>query len=188
MVDVGPQLKRDPLGASTSLSVAPNLLEVTELFRAFDAGNISRRRLEESLADRVLTLPSQPYAPQEPTGDDGMLAYKLAEAVCAATGSDEEVVPLVRRVLECLSQISDPGDALDLLPLIVHHDEFSVLVSKHARGLISPVGMRSVIAKRFSFDAVRPWLEAASLERLQAACERLESSDFRGLQSLLALP
>ncbi len=116
-----------------------------------------------------------------------MLAYKLAEVVCSTVGPDEEVVLLVRRVLECLDQIQDPGDALDLLPLIVHHDAFSILVSKHARGIISPAGMRSVIAKRFPFDAIRPWLEAASPGQLQTVCERVESGDFRGLRSILTL-
>ena len=168
--------------------MALSLHEVTELLRAFDAGTISRARFEGSLADRVMTPPSQADAvPQEPSGDEGILAYHIAEAVCSSTGPDEDVVLLVRRILECLNQISDPGDALDLLPLIVHHDEFSVLVSKHARGVISPAGMRSVITKRFSFDAVRPWLEAASPEQLQAVCERLESNDFRGLRSILVL-
>jgi len=123
--------------------------------------------------------------PREPPGDDAILAYKLAEAVCSCTGPDEDLVLLVRRVRECLNQISDPGDALDLLPLIVHHDEFSVLVSKHARGVISPAGMRSVIAKRFSFDAVGDWLESANPDRWQAVCQRVEASDFRGLLSML---
>ena len=168
--------------------MALTLPEVTELFRAFDAGSLSRARFEGTLADRVMTPPSQAdTGPREPSGDEGILAYKLAEAVCSSTGPDEDVMLLVRRILACLDQISDPEDALDLLPLIVYHDEFSVLVSKHARGVISPAGMRSVIAKRFSFDAVRPWLETASPERLQAVCERLESSDFRGLRSMLVL-
>ncbi len=169
--------------------MAISLPEVTELLHAFDAGSLSRARLEGSLADRVMTPPSQADpGPPEPAGDDGVLAYKVAEAICSSTGSDEDVVLLVRRALECLNQIPDPGDVLDLLPLIVNHDEFSVLVSKHARGVISTAGMRSVIAKRFSFDAVRRWLETASPERLQAVCERVESSDFRGLRSMLVLP
>ena len=162
------------------------LPEVTDLLRAFDVGSLSRADLEGSLAERVMTPPSQADAePLEPPGDDGQLAYMLAETICFSTKPDEDIVLLVRRVLECLSQISDPGDALDLLPLIVHHDEFSVLVSKHERGVISRTGMRSVIAKRFTFDAVRPWLESASLQQLQAACDRLESGDFRGLRSML---
>jgi hypothetical protein len=165
------------------------LAEVTTLFRAYHAGRLSRVSLEAALATRVLTPPSKHDPATSGLRDDqNILAYKLAETVCSMTGPDEDVQLFAGRVLDCLGQVSDPGDTLDLLPLIIHHDEFSVLVSKQARGLISPDGLRSVIAKRFAFDSVRSWLEGATPERLQSICGRLEANDFQGLQSLLVLP
>jgi len=67
------------------------------------------------------------------------------------------------------------------------HEAFSVLISKHARELISRSGFRSIVKKRFPFDSVRPWLEAASLEQLVRLTELIELEDFVSLRSLLAL-
>jgi hypothetical protein len=60
-------------------------------------------------------------------------------------------------------QVRDVDGVHDILPLIRHHEAFSLLISKHARGLISRSGFRSIVKKRFPSDSVRPWLEAAPL-------------------------
>ena len=166
----------------------PDLPEVLDLFREYDEERLSRDSLEATLAERVLTTPVQRDRPPDTAISDArMLAYKLAEVVCGMTGPEEAVALFTRRVLQCVAQIADPGDILDLLPVIQHHDEFSVLVSKHVRGLITPSGMRSIIAKRFSFEALHPRLETASAEQLQAVCDLVESGEYQRLQTLLAV-
>jgi len=122
-----------------------------------------------------------------PHTEEDALAHELATIVCGATGPDEDLAHFVRRVLECLTQISDPGEVLDLLPLIRFQDEFSVLVSKHHRGVISSAGMQSVIGKRFRWDQVRAGLERVDVEQLQDVCEYLEQGDYRRVRDLLLL-
>jgi hypothetical protein len=107
--------------------------------------------------------------------------------LCAQAG-DEEARRFTNRVVKCLDQVSDLGDVQDMLPLIQHHEVFAVLISKYARGLISPNGFRSIVSKRFTFATVRPWLEQASHERLARLAELVEREDFVGLRALLALP
>ena len=62
------------------------------------------------------------------------------------------------------------------------------MISKHARGLISHSGFKSIVKKRFPNDNVRPWLEAASLDQLVRLTELIEREDFVSLRSPLALP
>ena len=164
------------------------LSEAIALFRSFDAGTLPRRDLEQSLADRVMQPLSRLADPTRPPHtEEESLAHELASIVCGATGPDEDVALFVRRVLECLTQISDPDEVFDLLPLIRFQDEFAVLVSKHRRGIISPAGIQSVIAKRFRWDEVRAALAGADADQLQAICEYLEHGEYRRIRDSLLL-
>ena len=165
-----------------------DLSAVTEQFKAYIAGASSRSQLEFWIADQVLAvMPTLSVAPV-PASPDRILAYRLGEAFCALQADDEEAAHFASRIIGCLDQVPDVDGVHDILPLIRQHEAFSVLISKHARGLISRSGFKSVVKKRFTFDSVRPWLEAASLEQLVRLTELIEREDFVSLRSLLALP
>jgi hypothetical protein len=164
------------------------LPSVTARLRAYVAGDSSRSELEWWIADQVLSATEASSEDTEARSGDQILAYSIGEAFSALQGDDEESRLFAKRVVSCLEQMSDAEEVQDLLPLIRHHDAFAVLISKFARGLISPSGFRSIVRKRFTFDSVRPWLEQASHERLARLAELIEQEDFVGLRSLRALP
>lgn len=116
------------------------------------------------------------------------MAYLIGESFCVLPADDEEAGHFASRVLGCLQQVPDVEEVQLILPLIRHHEPFAVLISKHARGLISRTGFRSIVRKRFTFDGVRPWLEEASLEQLARLADAIEREDFVSLRSLLVLP
>ena len=162
-----------------------DLRDTLALLRAYDARELSRPELEAALASRVLTPPEPITEDTPPRSEAQALAYDLAEAICSTQGPDEALELFVRRVLECARDLSDPGDIMDMLPLIRFQDEFTILVSKHARGVISRSGMQSVIAKHFQFAAVRERLAAASGGELTVVCDLLESGDYKRLHAQL---
>lgn len=158
--------------------------------RAFVAAETSRDDVEFWIADQVMTLTATPIEipGSAAEAETRLLASQIGEAFCSLQRDDEEARHFATRVLGCVDQISEAGMVMDLLPLIHHHEAFSILVSKHARGLISRAGFRSIVKKRFTFDEVRPWLEEASTEQLAALMASIEASDFRLARSLLSLP
>ena len=161
---------------------------ITERFRAYVAGAASRSQLESWIADQVLAFPtSEPVGPAAASPEQ-VLAYSIGEFFCALQADDEEAGHFASRVLSCLQQVPDVEEVHNILPLIRHHEAFAVLISKHARGLISRTGFKSIVRKRFTFDGVRPWLEEASLERLARLADVIEREDFVSLRSLLVLP
>ena len=172
-------------------SYRPIVLElsaVTEQFKAYIAGASSRSQLEFWIADQVLAvMPTESVTPVS-ASPESVLAYRLGEAFCVLQADDEEAAHFASRILGCLDQVPDVDGVHDILPLIRHHEAFSVLISKHVRGLISRSGFKSIVKKRFPFDTVRPWLEAASPEQLVRLTELIEREDFVSLRSLLALP
>jgi hypothetical protein len=161
---------------------------VSERLGAYVAGTSSRSQLEWWIADQVLSLSDVPRAETQTNSPDQMLAFSIGEGFLALQGDDEQARLFARRVLSCLDRLADVEEVQDMLPLIRHHEAFAVLISKYARGLISPNGFRSIVRKRFAFDSVRPWLEQASHDRLARLAELIEREDFVGLRSLLALP
>jgi hypothetical protein len=164
------------------------LSAVAEQFKAYVAGASSRAQLEFWIAGEVLAgAPTDSVAPV-PASPDHILAYRLGEAFCVLQADDEEAAHFASRILGCLDQVPDVDSVHDILPLIRQHEAFSVLISKHARGLISRSGFKSIVKKRFPSDTVRPWLEAASLEQLVRLTELIEQEDFVSLRTLLALP
>ena len=161
---------------------------VTERLRAYVAGASSRSELESWIADQVLAGPTFKPVAARAASPEQILAYLLGESFCALQADDEEAGHFASRVLSCLQQVPDVEEVQDILPLIRHHEAFAVLISKHARGLISRTGFKSIVRKRFTFDSVRPWLEEASLEQLTRLADGIEREDFVGLRSLLLLP
>ncbi len=166
------------------------MLELTELLthlHGYAAGTASRSDVETWLAHRIMDV-----APAD--GDhasasaEQLLAYSIAESLSALQGDDEEFSHFVARLLRCFEQVADRENIQDILPLIRHHEAFSILISKFARGLISENGFKSIIRKRFPFDEVRPWLEEASLSSLSRLAEAIEREDFARVRSLIALP
>jgi hypothetical protein len=164
------------------------LSAITERFSAYVSGASSRSGLESWIAEQVLTVSTTDLAAPVTASPAQILAYSIGESFCALQRDDEEASHFAARVLSCLNQVPDLEDVQDMLPLIRHHESFAVLISKHARGLISPIGFKSIVKKRFTFDAIRPWLEEASHERLTRLAEMIEREDFVGLRSLLTLP
>ena len=165
-----------------------DLSAITEQFKAYAAGASSRSQLEVWIADQVLTVTAAESVTPVPASPDRILAYRLGEAFCVLQADDEEAAHFASRIIGCLDQLPDVEGVHDMLPLIRQHEAFSVLISKHARGLISRSGFKSIVKKRFTSDSVRPWLEAASLEQLVRLTELIEREDFVSLRSLLALP
>jgi hypothetical protein len=164
------------------------LSAVTERFKAYLAGESSRAQLEFWIADQVLTVaPTDSVAPA-PASPEHILAYRLGEAFCVLQADDEAAAHFASRIIGCLDQVPDVDGVHDMLPLIRQHEAFSVLISKHARGLISRSGFKSIVKKRFTADGVRPWLEAATLEQLVRLTELIEREDFVSLHALLAIP
>jgi hypothetical protein len=140
------------------------------------------------IADQVLAVPgTEPVAPTAASTEQ-ILAYSIGESFCALQADDEEAGHFARRVLSCLQQLPDAEEVQAILPLIRHHEAFAILISKHARGLISRNGLKSIVRKRFPFDGVRLWLEEASLEQLARLADVIEREDFVSLRSLLVLP
>lgn len=132
-------------------------------------------------------LTTESVAPKAASPEQ-ILAYSIGEFFCVLQADDEEAGHFARRVLSCLEQVPDVEEVQDILPLIRHHEAFAILISKHARGLISRTGFKSIVQKRFTFDSVRPWLEEASLEQLARLADVIEREDFVGLRSLLVVP
>ncbi len=181
-----PPLNSYALG--TQPTIVLELSAVTERFKAYVAGASSRSQLEFWIADQVLAVTSTDSVAHAAASPESVLAYRLGEAFCVLQADDEEAAHFASRILGCLDQVTDVDGVHDILPLIRQHEAFSVLISKHARGLISRSGFRSIVKKRFPSDSVRPWLEAASLEQLVRLTELIEREDFVSLRSLLALP
>ena len=165
-----------------------DLSAVTEQFKAYIAGASSRSQLEFWIADQVLAATHTDTIAATPASPERILAYRLGEAFCVLHADDEEAAHFASRIIGCLDQLPDVEGVHDMLPLIRQHEAFSVLISKHARGLISRSGFKSIVKKRFTSDSVRPWLEAASLEQLIRLTELIEREDFVSLRSLLAIP
>jgi hypothetical protein len=164
------------------------LSAVTERFKAYVAGASSRAQLEFWIADQVLRITPTDSDTPLPASPERILAYRLGEAFCVLQADDEEAAHFASRIIGCLDQVPDVDGVHDILPLIRHPEAFSLLISKHARGLISSSGFKSIVRKRFTSDSVRPWLEAASLEQLMHLTELIEREDFVTLRSLLAIP
>jgi hypothetical protein len=167
--------------------MAPSLTAVRALLLEYSEGLLTRPALEAQSASVMMTPPEQSgesQAPQ-PRTEAEILAYKLCEFVCGATGPDEDLSHFVHRSLRCMEQLSDPGDVLDMLPLIWHHDAFSTLVAKHRRGLISSAGMQSIISKRFAFEEHREWLQSARLDDLEALIALVEADEYSRADRLL---
>jgi hypothetical protein len=161
----------------------PGLGEVVALLTGYREGSLRRDDLEHGLADLVMHLPDQPAPQESQATPEEILAFQLAEAICGMTGPEEDLRLFIQRVLRCIDQLHDPDDTLDMLPPIRQLDSFSILVSKHARGVMTAPALRSVIAKRFRFDQHRQWLESAAWPR--NCLKRLEEDDYEGAQRLL---
>lgn len=161
---------------------------ITERLRAYVAGSSSRSQLESWIADQVLAAVTTRPAASKAASPEQILAYSIGESFCALQADDEEAGHFASRVLRCLQQVPDVEEVQNILPLIRHHEAFAILISKHARGLISRPGFRSIVQKRFPFDHVRSWLEEASLERLARLADTIEREDFVSLRSLLVHP
>jgi hypothetical protein len=161
---------------------------ITERFRAFVAGASSRSQLESWIADQVLAAATTGPIVPTTASPERILAYSIGEFFCQIDADDEEAGHFASRVLSCLRQVPDVEEVQGILPLIRHQEAFAVLISKHARGLISRTGFKSIVRKRFTFDSVRPWLEEASLEQLARLADVIEREDFVSLRSLLVLP
>jgi hypothetical protein len=161
---------------------------ITERLRAYVVGASSRSQLESWIADQVLAVSTIEPVASKPALPEQTLAYSIGESFCALQADDEEASHFASRVLSCLKQVPDVEEVQNILPLIRHHEAFTILISKHARGLISRTGFKSIIRKRFTFDSVRSWLEEASLERLTRLADTIEREDFVSLRSLLVLP
>ena len=161
---------------------------VTDRLKAYVAGASSRSQLESWIADQVLAATMSTPAARTPASAEQILAYSIGEFFCALQADDEEAGHFASRGVSCLHQVPEVEDVQDILPLIRHYEAFAVLISKHARGLISRTGFKSIVRKRFPFDSVRPWLEDASLEQLVRLADVIEREDFASLRSLLVLP
>jgi len=161
---------------------------ITARFEAYVAGASSRSQLESWIADQVLAGSTSKPVARTAASREQILAYSIGESFCALQADDEEAGHFASRVLSCLQQVPDVEEVQDILPLIRHHEAFAVLISKHARGLISRTGFKSIVRKRFKFDSVRPWLEEASLDQLARLADVIERENFVSLRSLLVLP
>jgi hypothetical protein len=166
------------------------LADITARFAAFVAGKASRDDVEFWVAEQIMTPRGNPTTTDrtDSQSETRMLVYLIGESFCSLQCDEEEARHFATRVLACIDQISEPDVVIDLLPLIRHHEDFSILVSKHARGQISRAGFRSIVKKRFTFDDVRSWLESASNEQLAELIDAIEGSDFRRARSRLSLP
>lgn len=165
-------------------------IELSQIRGAFDdylTERLDRESTQALIADWMLS-PVPNEVQDVPQRADRTLAFNLAEVFCGLDGPEADTKDYVSRVVACLDQVSDPDDVFDLIPLILHHDEFAILVSKHQRGLISSAGLQSIIAKRFRFTVHREWLGSASIGQLNALSQRIEGDDYRGAASVLATP
>jgi hypothetical protein len=162
------------------------LIAVTGLLRDYHTNAMSRRDLEGKLADLVMDPGIVLQGPADgPADSSEAVAYRIAEHICGLTGPDQDLTNYVRRVLACLAQIGEPGEALDILPLIWQHHEFSGLIAKHASGLISRAGMQSAFAKRFPSNEHRSWLARATTEQLSALSKLLDTEEYLLVHQLL---
>jgi len=166
------------------------LADITTQFTDFVAGKVSRDDVGAWIAEKIMTPPATQTEADRLGGDSETrtLVYLMSESLCSLQRDEEEACHFATRVLACIEQVDEPDVVIGLLPLIRHHEDFSILVSKHARGRISRAGFRSIVKKRFAFDAVRSWLEGASNDQLAALMEAVEASDFRRARSQLSLP
>ena len=165
-----------------------DLATIRSLFGEFLDGAASRDNVQVRIADARLQLPALDPDLDDRRSAEELLALNIGEAFCRFQDDDEVAHLFARRILRCLDQVSDLEDVVDLLPAITHHDRFAIIVSKHARGLISRPGFRSVVSKTFTFDVVRPWLEEASPDRLVAFVDAIEKEQFQAARSMLLLP
>jgi len=167
-----------------------DLESLSQQLRSFVKEEISRDDAQAWVADAVMTpkAGSDEQVADRPPSETRQLAFLIGESFCAFQHDEEEAKLFATRVLHCLEQVREPEGVMDLLPLIRHHEDFSILVKKYQRGLISRTGFRSIVKKRFKFEEVRSWLADASIEHLESLVDAIENSEFILARSLLALP
>lgn len=103
--------------------------------------------------------------------------------------TEERHRDLARRIAACYSGLRDPATVLELLPLIVARERFCSIVMKYRLGIVSRIGLLSVIGKTFTWELeIRGWLTAASLENLEALCRLLEADEYSAVVTQLSLP
>ncbi|HJQ12598.1 MAG TPA: hypothetical protein VJ840_16315 [Gemmatimonadaceae bacterium] len=151
---------------------------------------ISRDDAQLWVANAVMTpeASKEESSPDDIPNESRQLAFLIGQSFCAFQQDGEEARLFATRVLHCLEQVNEPDAVIDLLPLIRHHEDFSILVKKYQRGLISRSGFRSIVQKRFTFDDVRFWLAEASIDQLESLVGAIENSEFALARPLLALP
>jgi hypothetical protein len=161
---------------------------------AFASGRIDREELRRWLTPyQIAVAPEWPEDAEPPPWsseqDDQLLFWQLVWLLEDDSVDEAWHRDLARRVLRCLAEVGGATATLDVFPLIRVRDRFCTVVAKHRSGLVSRMGLQSVIAKTFRFDAeLREWLAAASASKLNALCVSLAAEEYRAARTLLSLP
>jgi hypothetical protein len=103
--------------------------------------------------------------------------------------TEERHRDIARRIATSYSELQDSAAVLGLLSLIIARDRFCSILSKHRAGIVSRVGLLSVIGKTFPREyQLTDWLKAASLEDLEDLCQLLDADDYAGVITRVNLP
>lgn len=176
-----------------------SLRDLLPRLEAFAAGQLEREALRRWFTPYIAARVPPPELDDEgadlvppawsPARDEEALFWQLVWRFEDGSLSEHEHRELARRVLACYEQTGRPDFTTDLLPLLTRGPRLCGIVAKRRRGIVSAVGLASVIRKAFWAEGdLFLWLAAASLENLEALCARLQRNEYVAIQFLLERP
>jgi hypothetical protein len=161
------------------------LAELTRLLEDFGAGRLTPDQLSEPLTALIvrggleLALPGGPLemSPAE------HLLTRLAFHFEDPTGDLEQARAEAATVVAAL-QAFDPGDVLNLWPLLVQSRRMAEIVEKHCAGVISRTSFVSALSAAGFPRPLQQWLLAATPDMLADFAPLLRSNDFKRVKRL----
>ncbi len=179
-------------GSPSILAPVPSLYDLASRLQAFGTGELTRAELEGWFAPVLTADPldvsqSDPE-PWEDTIDEERLFWRLLYFFDASDTPDDALKLLARRVVACLGTTGSAAETFELLPVVLDQDRFCTIVERHAAGVISRVGLLSVIARSGYPAHVKLWLQYAPLAALQLLCARLTAGEYGRAARLLERP
>ena len=172
------------------------LQELFVQLRSFSDGQIDRDTLRKWFLPYHTAPVSLHDAEDDVDSADSWSADKSSRALfwnvvwlIEGDATEDRHRDLAGRLAACFSGLDDAAAVLDLLPLIVARERFCSIVMKHRTGIVSRVGLLSVIAKTFPWQHdIRDWLTTASVDNMEALCRFLAADDYSSVVTHLSLP
>ena len=173
-----------------------NLPALCEQLEAFVEGRLAREQLREWLRPTIVDPPLSELDDEEappswsPEREREEVFWQLLWLADDSDNVDDtRLRDLATRSLRCIAQCGAGDTTSELIPLITARHRLCPIVAKHRAGIVSRVGLHSVIKKTFWHEHfLREWATAASLDTLEDLCTRLVEDDYLGAAQLLCLP